>query len=436
MRVGRRARDEIALNMSHSTLHEPLLEAVPKRRPSWLLIAATFSAVFFCTTTGTLLKELRLAQFELDELRGTVVAGATALAAVESTDNRVPRTKRIFERFDVLFHHQGDTASLSWKDKPAWERAWDPFFVQNFTYEFVHPYPITYGFSGWFEGEHTAYNTAFAGYNSSVFIAAASGDSLTCAAFHLATWAGPFAGVPAPSPAIKVHIKDLDFYAFSGDHIVTNWCMVDVVDVLRQGGIDVLPTHSSPLVDDGLYPPPRAVDGLPAPNSIFAEPALLARRQKLEALFRQTLHSDYVAQDRRVAGWARGAAWYGPGGIGRASSRADYAENFLAPLHAGLRSPRLLLNLLLCEAQYCGAHFRLVAAHEGSWLSMPPTARTMTITVGMHVRFAVGAEATRECDADRAAVGCIVEAWAQIDVLGAFASVGVDLLAAVRRDVA
>ena len=74
-----------------------------------------------------------------------------------------------------------------------------------------------------------------------------------------------------------MHIKDLDFYAFRDGAIVFNWCMIDVIDVLRQGGYQVLP-RTTPLIDDGLYPAPRAMDGLPAPNSIYVNAALAARR--------------------------------------------------------------------------------------------------------------------------------------------------------------
>ena len=182
----------------------------------------------------------------------------------------------------------------------------------------MHPYPTTHGFSDWFEGEHTAYNTAFEGYNSSVFLAAGSDASFTSAAYHLATWAGPFAGMPAPSPARTVHIKDLDFYAFDGERIVTNYCMVDVLDILRQGGVRLLPPNASTLVDDGLYPPPRASHGLPAPNSVYADPSLRVRRSELEALLLRAIHADLVQQDRRARDWAADAPWYGPGGVGRA----------------------------------------------------------------------------------------------------------------------
>ena len=70
----------------------------------------------------------------------------------------IPRSKKVFEAFDVLFHHQGDGASLAWTDKPGWIAAMAPFFDDDFVYDFIHPLPMTRGLSGWFGGEHTVYN--------------------------------------------------------------------------------------------------------------------------------------------------------------------------------------------------------------------------------------------------------------------------------------
>ena len=351
---------------------------------------------------------------------------AASLAAAPAPLSSVPRSKQIFERFDVLFHHQGDAASLAWTDKPAWLKAMAPFFAPGFTYDFVHPYPPTRGIPGWFDGEHTAYNTAFGGYNSSVFLAAGTDDRMTCAAFHLAVWAGPFAGVPAPTPPRTVHIKDLDFYLFDEqEQIAYNWCMVDVVDVLKQGGYEVLPP--SPLLDDGLYPPPRAVDGLPAPNSLYTGKVDAGSRAENEALLLRAIRSDFLDRDGQAAWWAVDASWYGPGGIGRARNRAEYSTSFLAPLRAAFAQPSLEVDMLLCEANYCGAHFRITAMHNGSWLGAGATGRDVSLRVGMHARMAVGAE-RRACDAG----ACIAEAWVQMDLPAAFADMGIDLLARAR----
>lgn len=65
----------------------------------------------------------------------THAASHTQVLAVRETTATaaIPGTKRVFERFDVLFHHQGDAAGLVWTDKPTWQRAWEPFFVDDFT---------------------------------------------------------------------------------------------------------------------------------------------------------------------------------------------------------------------------------------------------------------------------------------------------------------
>merc|ERR1740138_1438380 len=101
----------------------------------------------------------------------------------------------------------------------------------------------------------------------------------------------------------------------------------------------------------------------------------------MEALMRRAITSDLVDQEADASAWAADAQWYGPGGIGRATSRAEYAEHFLRPLHAALdkSSASLHVDMLICEANYCGAHFTLVATHVGQWLGVPPTGRPMSI---------------------------------------------------------
>ena len=121
---------------------------------------------------------------------------------------------------------------------------------------------------------------------------------------------------------------------------------------------------------------------------------------------------------------------YGPGGIGRAASRAQYAAHFLAPLHAAFADPALQIDALVCEGAYCGAHVRLSATHRAAWLGVPPTHKVAALRLGLHARIAVSEEERQGCDAPRD--GCIAEAWAQLDVPAAFASVGVDILKSVR----
>ena len=107
---------------------QPLLGSTPSfenRVRPWLLtwsVASTISAVF-------------LALALLRQQATTHAASHTQVLAVRETTATaaIPGTKRVFERFDVLFHHQGDAAGLVWTDKPAWQRAWEPFFVDDFT---------------------------------------------------------------------------------------------------------------------------------------------------------------------------------------------------------------------------------------------------------------------------------------------------------------
>jgi hypothetical protein len=368
-------------------------------------------------------------------LRPAAVAAAAPVALVAPVDlakvstGTVPRAKQIFEKFDRNFHHQGDDAGLAWNDKEAWMKTMAGFFTANFTYDFVYPFGKTYGISDWLDGEHTAYNTAFTGYNASVFLSIGSEDAVSPAAFHLATWTGPWAGVPAPSPPVVVHVKDLDFYAYDAQGLVPyNWCLVDVLDILRQGGHVLLPPTG--LEDDGLYPAPRAVDGLPAPNSLYVREELHAMRPRFEALLRRSITEDYITQQPHALAFAANAPWYGPGGIGRAADRAEYVKYFLAPLHAAFSNPVLQLDMLLCEGSYCGAHFLVKMKHTGTWLGAAATGREVTLRVGMHARIATQHSDLRACPDPKEP--CIAEAWAQMDIPRTFADMGIDLLAPAR----
>merc|ERR1719387_2194887 len=184
---------------------------------------------------------------------------------------------------DVMFHNH----SLDWTDWPTWKHGMGPYFTDNYTYDYIYPFNHTHGLRAWFDGEHTAYNTAFAHYHSSVLLAAGSDTGVTAFTYHLARWQKPFAGVQPPGDDRVIRIRDLDFYTLDGDRFSYNWCMVDVVHILQQGGYHVLPP--SPLGEDGLYPAPNAMDGNPAPDSNFTDPAAAALS---EAPFRGMLKED------------------------------------------------------------------------------------------------------------------------------------------------
>jgi len=296
-------------------------------------------------------------------------------------------------------------------------KVWMPGFV----YEFVYPYPKTRGLQQWLRGEHTWFNTAFHGFMARKFMLFGDNSSATVLAHLTARWQGPIAGVPPPIGAPVVRVRDLDFYALVGSRISRNWCMIDVVDVLQQGGYRVLPPSALP---DTSYSPPSASGGLLAPDSGLVSASSTAHAARA---FRSMLDEDLAKQSDQARWWAENATWYGPGGIGTARSRAQYAVHFLRPLHAAFPNASVDVDMLICQNAFCGALVLVSAVHTGIWLGQPGTGRHVRLRLAVHARVQMGAfvEGCGYC-------GQVAEAWAMLDIPAAFAQMGVDLLARAR----
>ena len=139
------------------------------------------------------------------------------------------------------------------------------FFGPRFKYDFIYPYNTTYGLSGWRHGEMEAWTGGFSSFHFAKFISSGDKHTVTVAAYANANWTGPFVGLPAANQHVVV--RDIDYYLIESGRIVTNWCMVDVVDILQQVGYKLLPP--APLPNLG-YKVPSAMDGLPAPLDEYA----------------------------------------------------------------------------------------------------------------------------------------------------------------------
>jgi len=323
----------------------------------------------------------------------------------------IPQAKLVFQGMDVMFHN-----GAPWDDFALWSRSMTPFFEDSFVYDFVYPFPKTHGLRQWFNGEHTAYNKAFGGYNSSVMMSVANRSALTSAAYHLARWSEAFAGVSAPVSKPVVRIRDWNLYAIHENRISYNWCMVDIVDIVQQGGYHVLPP--APLPEDGLFPPPNSMDGIPAPNSNFVN---ISHTKEAAKVFGRMIQEDFVAHEAMAMSWSAHMVWYGPAGIGTARGRSEYIHHVLGMMRESFSAPMLHWDGLVCEGLYCGAHFHLKVNHTGCWLGLPATGRIARLRFGMHARLSLEPS------------GYLVqEAWVQLDIPAAFSQLGVDLLSRAR----
>ncbi|CAE7418458.1 unnamed protein product, partial [Symbiodinium pilosum] len=98
------------------------------------------------------------------------------------------------------------------------------------------------------------------------------------------------------------------------------------------------------------------MDGLTAPVSfLFTEQDAL----ESERVWTAALHDDYDTDGGVSSLWADNVTWYGPAGVGTASSRDAYQKHWLVPLRAAFSNLTRETDLVVCEGPYCGAHFYL-----------------------------------------------------------------------------
>lgn len=326
----------------------------------------------------------------------------------------MPQSKNVINGLAMIIRQH-----IEWNDWPKWSVAIEHFFWANFTYDFIYPFGKEHGVRTWFKGEHLHYNEAFPMFKSTNFLFLGQGDGLASVqSYHTVHWKGTWAGVPAPRHKPLIKIKDLDFWVLTGGKVSYNWCMVDMIAILRQGGYEVLPAWPLPGGID--YLPPRAMDGIPSPDSMFAKPS---DAKKAHTTFHNMIREDFLEKKTDARWWTDDMMWCGPGGIGEAKSRGDYVNGFLKPLHAAFSGFSLQLDSHNCEGNYCGAHFHLIGTHVGTWLGQKATGRRISLRFGIHARVLVDAhvEGCGEC-------GQIADSWAQIDIVAAFNQMGVDLL--------
>lgn len=322
-----------------------------------------------------------------------------------------PLAKRIVLAMDTNINLHANWAN--WK---AWSMEMTPYWAKDMTYDFnfVGPWGFgpQHGLRAWFDGEHMHFNRALPDCQWQDFIRAATNQTCTSASYGIGRWSGLFADVPPPTSKPWVKVRDLDFYLMEGDRIKINWCIIDVVDLFMQVGYNVLP--QPPMSTDG-YLAPFAMDGFPAPVSAAVDTKVTISS---EEVWRAALQEDYVLNNGDARWWAEDTIWYGPGGVGTAHSRRELVTHFLRPLHAAFSNLTMAVDVIVCEGNYCGAHFYLHGLHSGTWLGQEATGKAVPIRCGAHARILDGK---------------IVQGWLIIDVPRAFHAMGVDLYARARK---
>lgn len=233
-----------------------------------------------------------------------------------------------------------------------------------------------------------------------------------------ATFTEDFLGIPANGE--KVHIRWGEFVHLDDTaQIVETYFLLDLIDLLEQVGVNVLPT---PRGTPGRYPAPAAEDGiLRSPQPVEVS------RYSLEHI-RAFIFDGLNAFDQDdltsmgMADWFHSdVRWYGPGGIGACLSFQEFEDLHQAPWLVAFPDRSVQnLDALFAEGVYTGAPgwAGVKARHTGEYLDVPATGNAIDFN-GLDWWKRDGEE--------------YIENWVFVDMVHLFEQFGIDLFERIPR---
>ncbi len=232
-----------------------------------------------------------------------------------------------------------------------------------------------------------------------------------------ATFAADYLGIPATGT--EVALRWGEFCRVVDGVIDEVFFLIDIVDLMQQAGIDVLPPARGA---DGMYPAPKAADGVLMDRQDPDESAYSLdhiRRFIFDGL--NGFDTDELSSMGMADYFAPDVLWYGPGGIGACLSFQEFEDLHQAPwLHAYPDRKVQNLNALFAEGNYSGGpgFAGVLATHTGEYLGVRPTGNTIEFN-GL--------------DWWKREGEVYVENWVFVDMIHLFDQFGVDLFARMRE---
>lgn len=227
-----------------------------------------------------------------------------------------------------------------------------------------------------------------------------------------ATFENSYIGIPATNDAVSIRWGE--FCRVADGKIVEIYFLVDLIDLMQQAGIQVLPPS---LGVDGLYPPPQASDGLLHERqdaAISAGTLAHIRRFIFEGL--NSYDQDDVSSMGMADYFHRDVHWYGPGGIGACLSFEEFETFHQIPWLQAFPDRQVQdLDALFAEGPYSGAPgwAGVKATHTGTYKECGATGN----------RIAFNGLDFWKLENDQ-----YVENWVFVDMIHLFRQFGIDLL--------
>jgi predicted ester cyclase len=226
-----------------------------------------------------------------------------------------------------------------------------------------------------------------------------------------ATFASDYLTIPASGQ--DVSIRWGEFCRIEKGKIVESFFLLDLIDLMQQVGINVLPPSRGA---DGVYPPPRDGDGCLLDEQDEDESAYTLRH--IRRFIFEGLNS-YDQSELKSMGMADffhpDVQWYGPGGIGACNGLNEFEDYHQRHwLHAYPDRAVQNLDALIAEGAYSSGPgwAGVKATHTGEYLDCQATGRAIDIN---------GLDFWKLED------DMYVENWVFVDMIHLFRQFGVDL---------
>ena len=229
--------------------------------------------------------------------------------------------------------------------------------------------------------------------------------------FFTGVFSRDWLGIPATGQ--EVRIRWGEFCQVEKGRITATYCLLDLVDLVRQVGFEILPPDRGV---PGLWPPPKNDHAVLLDAQDEGESAAtldLIRRFIFESL------NVFDEEDLKSMGVANyfhpEVQWYGPGGIGACNGLEEFEDLHQRHwLHAFPDRAVQDLDCLFAEGEYTGGSgwAGVHATHKGQYLDCPATGRRLVVN-GL--------------DFWRREGGQFSENWVFVDMVHLFRQFGVDL---------
>ena len=228
-------------------------------------------------------------------------------------------------------------------------------------------------------------------------------------AFFVNDWLG----IPATGEPIKIRFGE--FYNLADGKIAEVYTLIDVLDVMYQAGINLLPPSKGAEI---IAPPPETRDGVM--HSIAEREISQATYDHIHGLFFEGFNT-FDGRDKTSMELSRFIApefrWYGPMGLGTFDSFTAYLLHYQQPFVEAFPNFRYTAHqALIAEATYsasCGFP-GIIATHTGEYLGQPATDNPVRL---------------RTMDWWRHKGPKLVESWMLIDMPDLFRQFDTDLFA-------